>query len=97
MKLAPQSLLALYNKREDELLSNELEHATRLTTVEVAAILIEAIFKEHGEIFSKEEVDQETTKAYNQGYEDGETFFYGRTRASEQKILKLAQLIKEQS
>jgi hypothetical protein len=93
MKLTPKLLLELYNKKESELLDNELEDFSKLTTTDVAAILCDAIGDEFGEIFSEKELAHETQTAYESGYEDGKNFYYGRTKADDEKVLELAKHI----
>ena len=43
--------------------------------------------------YSKEEVDKLTSEAYNQGYEDGKTFFYGMTSKDEERIKQTAETL----
>lgn len=58
----------------DELYSR-LEWAE--TEVEVFNARLQKKWTTHSNLYSQKEVDDETTKAYNQGYEDGKNHFYG--------------------
>lgn len=42
---------------------------------------------------TQQQLDELTTEAYNSGYEDGKTFYYGRTKADDQRILNMAKNI----
>lgn len=46
--------------------------------------------------YTQEQLDKETTEAYNKGYEDGQNFLYGTTKADEKRIVGLAAHIEAQ-
>jgi hypothetical protein len=61
----------------DELYSR-LEWAE--TEVEVFNLRLKGEWTAGSKLYTKKELDNETTKAYNRGYKDGEENFYGENR-----------------
>lgn len=83
MKIDHQKLTTAYIETIDKI-SDSCEEKSHFSVEEIVLIiskLIESgqyyIEPPNSNLYTKQELDAETTKAYNQGYKDGQNHFYG--------------------